>query len=82
MTDLQYFRLASYNCFGWNNGKECCLHLLSVHNVDFLLIQEHWLLEKQFCKFDIREAYLFTAICGIASNVDHMVAAAFSINRA
>ena len=29
MTDLQYFRLASYNCFRWINGKECCLRLLS-----------------------------------------------------
>ena len=69
MTDPQYFRLVSYNCFGWNNGKECCLDLLSVHNVDFLLIQEHWLLEKQFCQFDIHEAYLFTAICGMDSDV-------------
>ena len=69
MIDLQYFRLTSYNCLGWNNGKECCLDLLSGRNIDFPLIQEHWLLEKQLCQFDIHEAYLFTAICGMDSDV-------------
>ena len=41
----------------------------SVHNVDFLLIQEHWFLEKQFCEFDIHEAYLFTVVWWMDSNV-------------
>ena len=33
------------------------------------MIHEHWLLEKQFSQFDIHEAYLFTAVCGMDSNV-------------
>ena len=68
MNDLQLIRLVTYNCFGWNNGKECCLDLLSSKNVDFLLIQEHWLFEQQFCQLMINNDYLFTAICGMDSD--------------
>jgi len=58
----------SFDCFGWNNGKECCLDLLSSKNVDFLLIQEHWLFEQQFRQLMINDDYLFTAICGMDSD--------------
>ena len=73
MNDLQLIRLVTYNCFGWNNGKECCLDLLSSKNVDFLLIQEHWLFEQQFCQLMINNDYLFTAICGMDSDTPLMV---------
>ena len=68
MNDLQLIRLITYNYFGWNNGKECCLDLLSSKNVDFLLIQEHWLFDQQFCQLMINDDYLFTTICGMASD--------------
>jgi len=68
MNDLQLIQLATYSCFGWNSGKEHCLDLLSSKNVDFLLIQEHWLFEQQFCQLMINDDYLFTTICGIDSD--------------
>ena len=69
MNDLHPIRLVTYNCFGWNNGKECCSDLLSTKNVDFLLVQEHnWLFKQQFCQLMINDEYLFTAICGMDSD--------------
>ena len=53
----------SYNCRCWRSGSQYVSSLLK--SVDFLLVQEHWLLPELLGALDISDEFLSVSVSGM-----------------
>lgn len=53
----------SYNCRGWRSGSHYVSSLLN--SVDFLFVQEHWLLPELLGALDISDEFVSVSVSGI-----------------
>ena len=56
-------RICTYNCRGWNSGKQYVSKLLQLHNL--CLIQEHWLLHDHLNSLNFSSDVLSVAVSGM-----------------
>ena len=60
-------RVTSYNCRGWNSSVPFVKSLL--HDLDLLLIQEHWLFEENLASLNISPDFASFGVSGMDSSV-------------
>ena len=64
-----YLTMVSYNLHGFNQGYVGINELISRHNVDIMLIQEHWLTPENLCKLSCFTEYCFFGISAMSNAV-------------
>jgi hypothetical protein len=58
--------VASFNMHGFKSGFSQLFDLCKFH--DLIAVQEHWLREDEFCKFNsVNDNFQFTSVCGMKS---------------